>query len=149
MIQDGQNVENRLLAALSHASVATQGIGILVGVLVYITQRDKSRFAAFQALQAALYQLISFIIMILLWIFWGGLYGLSMIPLIIQAESNPDAAPPLVFWIAMLSMVIPLFYMILVGIYGLWGGIRTWQGKDFRYAVIGRMLEKSGLWMTE
>ena len=149
MVQDNRNVENRLLAALAHGSVVAQGVGILVGILVYITQREKSRYAAFQALQSALYQLISFIIMIVLWIIWGMLYGLSMIPIIIQAEANPDAAPPLIFWIAMLSMVIPFIYMILVGMYGLWGGIRTWQGKDFRYFIVGRMLDKSGLWVTE
>lgn len=149
MAQDDRNVENRLLAALAHGSVAAQGVGILVGVLVFITQREKSRFAAFQALQAALYQLISFIIMVVLWIIWGVIYGLSMIPLIIQAEANPEAAPPLIFWVAMLSMVIPLIYMIVVGMYGLWGGIRTWQGKDFRYIILGGMLEKSGLWAAE
>jgi uncharacterized Tic20 family protein len=149
MVQDNRNVENRLLAALAHGSVAAQGVGILVGILVFITQREKSRYAAFQALQAALYQLISFIIMIILWVIWGVLYGLSMIPLIIQAETNPDAAPPVIFWIAMLSMVIPFIYMIVVGMYGLWGGIRTWQGKDFRYFILGGMLEKSGLWVSE
>ena len=69
---------------------------------------------------------------VLLWVIWGVFYGLSMLPLIMQAESNPDAAPPLIFWIAMLSMIIPIIYMILVGLYGLWGGIRAWQGKDFR-----------------
>ena len=58
------SVENRLLAALAHGSVFAQGIGILVGVLVYITQREKSRYAAFQALQAAVFQLISLIITI-------------------------------------------------------------------------------------
>lgn len=116
-----------------------------MGVLVYITQRDKSRYAAFQALQASVYQLINFIITISLWLIWGLFYGLSMIPLIQQAETNPDAAPPLIFWLSLLGMVIPLIYMTLVGLYGLWSAVRTWQGKDFRYFLIGRWLEKSGL----
>jgi len=37
-------------------------LGILVDVLVYITQRDQSRYVAFQALQAAVYQLLNLII---------------------------------------------------------------------------------------
>ena len=43
MDHESKSVENRLLAALAHGSIVAQGIGILVGVLVYITQRDKSR----------------------------------------------------------------------------------------------------------
>jgi len=77
---------------------------------------------------------------------WGVLYGLSMIPLIMRAQANPDAAPPAVFWIAMILSVIPIMYMLLVGLYGLWGALRTWQGRDFRYLLIGGWLERSGLW---
>jgi len=149
MDRENKNTENRLLAALAHGSIVAQGIGILVGVLVYITQRDKSRYAAFQALQAAVFQLINLIITIGLWVFWGACYGISMIPLIVQMDANPDAAPPAIFWISMLGMVIPLFYMMVVGLYGLWGAVRTWQGKDFRYLLIGSWLEKSGLWNGE
>jgi len=84
-----------------------------------------------------------------MWLLWGVFYGLSVIPLTMQAEKNPDAAPPVIVWISLASMVIPLIYMILVGLYGLWGGIRTWQGKDFRYLIIGRWLEKSQLWKVK
>lgn len=96
------------LAAVAHGSVIAQGIGILAGVLVYINQRDKSRYAAFQALQAAVFQLVNLTITIGIWLVWGVFYGLSMIPLIQQADANPDAAPPAIFWISMISMVIPL-----------------------------------------
>lgn len=149
MNQETRSTENRLLAALAHGAVATQGIGILVGVVVYVTQRDKSRYAAFQGLQAALFQLANLIITIGLWVVCGILYGLSMILLIVQADANPDAAPPAIFWIAMISVVIPLIYMILIGLYGLWAAVRTWQGRDFKYPLIGDWLEKSGLWKAE
>jgi hypothetical protein len=66
-----------------------------------------------------------------------------------RADSNPDAAPPAIFWIALISMVIPLFYMVLVGLYGLWGAVRTWQGRDFKYPFIAGWLEKSGLYKME
>lgn len=149
MTRENKTTENRLLAALAHGSVVAQGIGILVGLLIYITQRDTSRYAAFQALQAAVYQLINLIITIVLWLFWGACYGLSMIPLITQIDTNPDAAPPAIFWISLSGMVVPLLYMVLVGLYGLWGAVRTWQGKDFRYPLVGNWLEKSGLWNGE
>jgi hypothetical protein len=80
-----KSTENRLLAALSHGSIVAQGVGILVGVVVYVTQREKSHYAAFQSLQAAVFQLINLIITLGLWMVWGIFYGLSMIPLIQQA----------------------------------------------------------------
>jgi uncharacterized Tic20 family protein len=144
-----KGTEPRLLAALSHGSVATQGIGILVDVIVYLTQRDRSRYAALQGLQAAVFQLANLVITIGLWVLWGVFHGLSLIPLIMQADSNPDAVPPAIFWIAMGSMVIPLIYIVLVGLYGLWGAVRTWQGRDFRYLLIVGWLEKSGLYKME
>lgn len=143
------SVESRLLAALAHGSVVSQGLGLLVGVLVYINQRDISRYAAFQALQAAIYQLISLIIIIGSWLVWGVFYGLSMIPLIQQAQTMPDAPPPPIFWIGLASMAIPFLFMIIIGLYGLWGALRVWQGKDFRYLLLGSMLERSGLWQSD
>jgi len=149
MEQENKSTENRLLAALAHGSVVTQGLGILVGVVVYTTQREKSRYAAFQGLQAAVFQLVNLIIVIGMWVVWGVFYGLSIISLIKLEETNPEAAPPAIFWIAMISMVIPLIYMVLVGLYGLWGALCTWKGKDFRYLIIGGWLEKSGLWKED
>lgn len=137
------NTESRLLAALAHGSIILQGVGMLVGVLVYITQREKSRFAAFQALQAAVYQLITMIVVIAIWVLWSICYMLSFIPLIGLPE---DAPPPPIFWVGLSSMVIPLAIMVLFGLYGLWAALRVWQGHDFRYALVGGWLERSGLW---
>ena len=140
------STENRLLAALAHASVTAQGIGILMGLLVYVSQRDKSRYAAYQGLQAAVYQLVNLIITIGMWMVWGVFYGVSIMATIRLEGANPGAAPPVIFWIGLISMVIPIIYTTLVVLYGLWGALRTWQGKDFRYRIIGTWLEKSGLW---
>jgi uncharacterized Tic20 family protein len=143
--REGLTTENRLLAALAHGAIITQGLGLLAGVIVYVNQREKSRWAAFQALQAAVYQVITLLITIGLWIVWGVFYAISFIPLI-QLPEGYEGAPPPIFVIALVSMVIPMLYMLVVGLYGLWGALQTWQGKDFRYAVIGGWLERSGLW---
>ncbi len=139
-------VEARLLAALAHGSIVIQGLGILVGVVVYLTQREKSRYAALQALQAAVYQFICMVVIVGLWVAWGIFYAVSWIPLISQAQTMPDAPPPPLFWVGLVSMVIPFVLMIVVGLYGLWAATRVWQGRDFRYLIIGRWLERSGLW---
>jgi len=141
--------ESRLLAALAHGSIVAQGLGLLVGLLVYINQREKSRYAAFQALQAAIYQFFSLIIVVGVWLVWGLFYTLSLIPVIQQSQAMPDAPPPPLFWIGLGSMAIPFVVMLVVGLYGLWGALRTWQGREFRYALLGAWLERSGLWQTD
>jgi uncharacterized membrane protein len=135
------STENRLLAALAHGSIVAQGLGLIAGILIYINQREKSPYVAFQALQAAIYQLISLIIVIASWLAWTGFYMLSFIPIIQNVDKYSDAPPP-IFWIGMGSMVIPFAIMTVIGLYGLWGAIRVFQGKDFRYILIGRWLEQ-------
>jgi len=39
-------------------------------------------------------------------------------------------------------MIVPLGLMGLWMLYGLWGAWRAFQGRDFRYIVVGRMLER-------
>ena len=96
---------------------------------------------AFQALQAAVYQLVGLLVYIISWSCWGCLYGLSFIPMIANAEKFKEAPPP-VFFISLGLMVVPLGLMGLWMLYGLWGALRTFQGRDFRYIVLGRMLER-------
>ncbi len=140
------STEERLLAAIAHAAIVLQGVSLLVGVLVYITQREKARFAAFHGLQAAVYQLITMILTVGLWLVWGIFYAFSMIPLVQLAETMPNAPPPPIFWVGMGTMAIPILAMVVFGLYALWAALRAWQGKDFRYALIGGWLERSGLW---
>jgi uncharacterized membrane protein len=45
-------------------------------------------------------------------------------------------------------MGVPFLLMLIVGIIGLIAALQTWRGKDYRYPVIGGMLERSGLWET-
>ena len=133
--------EERLLAALSHAAVITGMIAPVAGILLYVTQKEKSAYVAGQALQAALYQLLGLLVMILAWTCWGIFYTLSLIPLLGNADQYNEAPPP-IFWIGLGSMVCPFIVMGVWGLYGLWGAVRAWAGRDFRYAVIGPMVEK-------
>ena len=132
--------EERLLAALAHAAIITGMIAPIAGLLIYITQKEKSAYAARQGMQAAIYQLLGLLVMILAWSCWGIFYTISLIPLMVNADQYHDAPPP-IFWIGMGSMICPFIVMALWGLYGLWGAVRAWTGADFRYFVIGQMVE--------
>jgi uncharacterized Tic20 family protein len=131
--------EERLLAALAHVAVVAGAIAPIAGIVIYLTQKEKSAYAAGQALQAAVYQLLGLLVIIVVWSCWGFFYALSFIPIIANIDQYQDAPPP-IFWVGLGSMIIPFIAMGLWGLYGLYGGLRAWQGADFRYAVVGRLV---------
>ena len=131
--------EERLLATLAHVAVVAGAIAPMAGIVIYLTQKEKSAYAAGQALQAAVYQLLGLLVIIVAWSCWGLFYALSFIPIIANADQYQDAPPP-IFWVGLGSMIIPFIAMGLWGLYGLYGGLRAWQGADFRYAVVGRLV---------
>jgi len=135
------STEERLMAAISHAAVIVSGPGILVGLVIWLTQREKSTFAARHGLQAAVYQLLGFIAIIALWFLWGFFYFLTFIPIIANPNQYQDAPPP-IFWVGMGSMIIPMAFMVIWVLYGLWGALRCLQGHDFNYAILGKYLHR-------
>ena len=140
-VRNEHSQEERLLASIAHASVITGAIGPVVGLLIYVTQKEKSAYAAGQGLQAAVYQLIGLFVAILAWSCWFGFYMLTLIPVINAADQSTDAPPP-IFWVGLISMICPFIVVGLWMLYGLYGAVRAWTGADFRYAVIGRLVEE-------
>lgn len=135
--------DERTMAALAHGSAILFGMGAIAAILIWMTQKEKSRYVAFQALQATAYQLAGVLVSILSWCCWTALYFLSFIPLIAAAEASAD--PPAVFWLSMFLMFVPMGLMGLWILGGLWGAVRVLQGREFRYILIGQQLER---WMS-
>jgi uncharacterized Tic20 family protein len=138
--------DEKTLAGLAHGSILlglfTNGVGGIVAALViWATQKDKSSYVAFHALQAMAYQAVTFIVIMLAWCCWGVVYtAMILVPLI----SNPGAYqsnPPAGIWIGLFLMVVPFGIWGLTILYGLWGAIRCYGGHDFQYAAIGRWIE--------
>jgi uncharacterized Tic20 family protein len=131
--------EERLLAAIAHASVIASGIGIVVGVVIYLTEKDKSVWAAGQGLQAALYQIAGLVVIALSWVVWMVFYFIIIFALVESDTGSED--PPPAFWFAMATMCCPMLISVAWILYGFYGAIRTWMGNDFRYFLIGRLVD--------
>lgn len=136
---------DKIMAALAHVSAIMPFMGVIAPVIIWVTQKEKSPFVAFQALQAVAFQLL----MILGWFLGMGCYMLSFFSmfLTIPFAGNGEEVDPAVVPFFMLGFFTPFFVMgamLLVGavmiIYGLIGAIMTFQGKDFRYVLIGNRL---------
>jgi uncharacterized Tic20 family protein len=133
--------DERIMAAVSHASIIAGGFGIVAAAVIWLMQREKSSYVSLQSLQALAYQFIGMLVTLILWACWGCFYGLSLIPMMKNPQEYEDAPPP-IFWISLASTAIPLVIMGLWWLYGLYGGLRTLQGRDFHYSILGSMVER-------
>ena len=138
-MNDTLSRDERLLAAIVHAVVVLTGPGIIVGVYVWLTQKEKFPYAAVQAKQAALYQLAGMLVTVVLWVAYTVSTLIAMLPIARNPAQYEDNLPPL-FWWSMASMLVPLVFMGVWWVYGLWGALKCWRGEHFRYAIIGRRL---------
>lgn len=133
---------DQIMGALAHITVLFPMMGIIAPIVIWATQKDKSEFVAFQALQAVVYQLV----IILGWFAGMLLYMCSFFVgvLAIPAFGGSEEA----FHLPILGMFFPFIIfggMMLIGViyvvYGVYAAVKVFQGVDFRYAVIGRRLE--------
>lgn len=116
------NADEKLMAAISHAGIIIGGI--LVALIVWLVQKDKSKYVDFQAKQALVYQLVVLV----------GESILGVVGFVLGV---------LTFGIGFFILV-PVLIIIGLGtlVYGLYAAYKTYLGEDFRYWVIADMLEK-------
>jgi hypothetical protein len=138
--------DERVMAALSHVSILLPLMGVIAPIVIWVTQKEKSRYVAFQSLQALIYQLS----MIIAWFLGMGCYMCSFFGMIIpltvsESSSNLGANEGLLI----VATMFPFFVMgalFLFGfafiIYGVVGAIMAFQGKPFRYVIIGKRVER-------
>lgn len=113
---------------LAHLSVlvnlVTGSLGPLIPLLIYLIFKDRSRYLAYQALQAFIFQL-------LWWVGGGVVIALTWVTTLILM---PVLIGFLCLPIALLVSLLPVGVMI----YGTLAGIRASQGDDFQYWLVGQ-----------
>jgi len=132
--------DERLLAALAHTLVVANWVGLGGAVILWALNREEKGYVSFQAAQAAVYQLLTMLATIVCWVCWFGFYMLSLTPLMVAPTEFPGGAG--IFWLGLASMFIPVAIMAVLVLYGLWGAVRCFQGRSFRYVLIGPWLER-------
>lgn len=137
--------DERILAAVSHVSILMPMVGFFAPLIIWITQKEKSRFVAFQSLQALAYQFA----MILAYLLSMGCYMLAAFAPVLAmpflASENSEISP-----LIGAGFLFPFVVLALIGlaslvfvIYGLVAAVLAYQGKPFRYAIIGNVVDRS------
>lgn len=119
--------DERTWAMLAHLSVllnlVTGFLGIITALVIYLVYKNRSRYVAYQSMQAFVFQLI-------LWFGGGILAGLSWI---VTGISSVVLIGLLCIPLACVISLLPLAAMV----YGVIGAIRCNNGQDFKYWLIG------------
>lgn len=138
------NQDEKVMAALSHITILVPMIGVVAPVIIWATQKDKSRYVAFQSLQAVAYQ----ITLVLAWFIGMGCYMFSIIAAIIPlsvysgSSQQPGAFEGLAAFIPFLIFGVFFIGGFLFIVYGSIGAVMAFQGKPFRYILIGKAVER-------
>ena len=119
--------DERQYAMFAHLGVlvnlVTGFLGPVVPLVIYMVYKDRSRYVAYQSLQALIFQLIWWVGgSILAGVAWFGTSILSAV--LVGIICIPFAC------------IISAMPLIALG-YGVYGGVQASQGQDFRYWLIG------------
>ena len=119
--------DEKTWAALAHASillalVSGGPLGPIAAFIIWLAKKDESAYIADQAMQSLIYQVA---VSVLNWIMWVGIAVLSVV----------------VIGICFIPLGILISLACLV--YGVYGAYECSLGKDFRYFLIGDMVNPS------
>ena len=124
--------EEMALSALAHASVilgiVTGGLaGVAIALVLWLIYKDKSRYVAFQAMQALVFQLAVAAVLIIA--------GVAMVISFVTICLIPVG---LILLLALIALPFAALF------YGLYGAYETYYGEDFQYAWVGELVTKQG-----
>jgi uncharacterized Tic20 family protein len=134
---------DQIMAALAHLTIMLPVMGVIAPIVIWVTQKDKSQFVAFQALQAVIYQLLLFLgYLVGMTLYMCSIFSMVAIAPSLSESGHMDPfalfglfSPFIIFG---LIMIVGIVYIL----YGIYASIRIFQGHDFRYVLIGKKLEQ-------
>jgi uncharacterized Tic20 family protein len=123
--------EARTWAMVAHLTVllnlVTGFLGVVAALVIYLVFKDRSRYVAYQSLQAFVFQLI----------FWaGGGLAIGIIWAITGTLSTILIGILCVPFALVLTVALGLMPLVAL-VYGVYGGLEANQGKPFSYWLIG------------
>jgi len=139
-MQNIPSTEERVWAVLSHLSALAFGMGTLLPIIGWSGQREKSKYATFQCLQALGYQSLGYTIWILLALVIAIIQSLTTLSTLMSAVESGAGFQRLT------SLAMSGHFIVIVIVLGLYslpptiGAAACAMGRDFRYPILGEKL---------
>lgn len=137
--------DERLTAAIAHASMIANAAGLTgltLTVILWATQRRRSRFVRAHIVQALVYQAGTLLGVVLLMLLWSGCLLLSLLPAALRPDLYRDGTLPDTFWVALSGLILPIGYGFAATMYALYGAYMVYRGNRFAYPLAGRLVAR-------
>ena len=138
--------EDRWVVAMGHFSVIIAIWGMLAPLAAWIVQGKRSLFLRFQSIQTLVYQTGATLLPFVAMFFYMFGFFIFVVMTGFGENSSLNSSMGIAGLVILLGsmliaagivMVIPLFFIL-----GQYAGYRILKGNDYRYPVIGRLVEK-------
>ncbi len=133
--------DEKTLAALAHASIIISVFGPIGPALIWVNQRNKSKYVRYHALQAMGYQVFSFwAFLIGMFLFFFGFMALTIVMGVLSGDNLNTTFLPFI--------IQPLIFLGIMGlmgfffVYGIAGAVFCMMDRDFSYPFISTWLKK-------
>jgi uncharacterized Tic20 family protein len=131
--------EEKTFALLSHLSIVIGGI--ILPIIFWAIQKDKSKFVRFHALQSIFYHItIAALVIILVILLSVGI----LIGVLISASTagyDNNNFPALFFGLFMVLFYVILFIILFASIgYGIYLAVKAYEGKLVRIPILGNII---------
>lgn len=136
------STEERVWAVLAHLSALVMGMGLILPIIGWAEQRRKSKFIAYQCLQALGYQTLGYTIWLLGYLLFITVIIVLMMIVAMVSPKDGDA-----FAASLVGFNI-FFFVFVIGSLGVYlllpiiAAVACGMGKDFRYPIMGKRLAK-------
>lgn len=138
MAEPKQN--ERIAAALAHGLIIANWMGIIAAALIWLLEKERSKYVAFQALQAVAHQFLGLLVwMAGLFCYLVTLFGGIGLAALLDLHGEGEGIIAF-FSLAPICALFLLWGLLII--YGLYGAYASLLGRDFRYLIVGPLVER-------
>ena len=137
--------ENRWVAAMGHFSVIIALWGMLVPLTAWLTQGKQNLFLKFQSIQTLILQTVALILnFVAVFVYFSGFFLLFATMGVIETQFGSSSGMISLILFGVISMIAILILLLIpvLHILGQWAGYRVLKGDDYRYPLIGILVER-------
>ena len=130
--------DEKTLALFSHLSLFLGGI--VLPIIFWATNKDKSKFVTFHALQSVWFH-VAYIFMIVIVAIFTAIGGFGIAALMGGMSSKGHTSSSPIFVIVMIFVYGFIFLIVFAGIaYAIYMGVKAHKGELKKYPIIGKII---------
>jgi uncharacterized Tic20 family protein len=140
-----ENHEHHWVAAMGHFAVIIALWGMLAPLTTWLTQGKQSLFLKFQSIQTLIFQSVALILyFVALFVYLFGIFLVFATMGLIETQFGLSSANIILILFGVFSLVAVAIFLVIpmLHILGQWAGYRVLKGDDYRYPLIGKLVER-------